>query len=460
MTGSPTTPNLRSMLNVAIPMIVSQSTESIMLFFDRVFLSRLSPIHLAASMSGGLTSFMIAAFMLGMLGFITPLTAQYYGAKQYNQCSKIPIQGISLAGIYYIFMLSMIPFAPYVFSIAGHSAEQLEIESLYLSILLAGSFFLLASSAIASFFVGIGQTKIIMIANLIGTVLNIFANYVLIFGHFGFPALGIVGAATATIISRFVIFLILFFSFINHDIYRNNPYKVWKVDKNILKKLFKFGIPTGTEFFLSIASFNAFILVTHSYGESISAAVTVAFSFDMISFIPLIGVSYAVSSFAGKSIGTGDPDGVKGTALLGFKITLVYTTFTCLLFLFGTNYIVTIFTQEGSSYYDLSIILVKMVALYTIFDGLSLVYSGALKGVGDTRWLMFTSIIYHWVFTIIAIILAKFFYIGIIPIFSLFILMILSLAITYLIRFSKGKWRSIKVIEPVSPTAALDDFHV
>jgi len=119
------------LLAIAFPMVASQASDTIMLFVDRLFLSRLGEAYLAASMSGGLTQFMLSSFFIGTVGYVTAIVAQYYGAGRYDMCGKATVQAVFLALLSYPVLLGLSPLIRYFFAVAGHSPEQVKLGYTY-----------------------------------------------------------------------------------------------------------------------------------------------------------------------------------------------------------------------------------------------------------------------------------------------------------------------------------------
>jgi putative MATE family efflux protein len=295
---------LQRLLKIALPMVVSQASDSIMMFADRVFLSRIGEIELSASMAGGLTMFMLSSLFIGTVGYVTAIVAQYYGAKRFPQCGEATFQSILIALFCYPILLALSPLVRHFFVLAGHAPLQIELGYLYFQTLIFGSVFLILRYALAGFFLGIGRTTVVMLANFAGMLINIPANYVLIFGKLGFPALGLQGAAIGTILGNATIFLILLLFYLrgtNRTQFNTN--RSLRFRPQIMRRLLRFGIPAGFEMFLSVTAFNLFVQFMHSYGTDVAAAVTIAFNWDIVAFIPMLGMSHATTALVGQNIG-------------------------------------------------------------------------------------------------------------------------------------------------------------
>jgi len=422
-----------------------------MMFVDRVFLSRVGELHLAASMAGGLTMFMLSSFFVGTVGYVTAIVAQYYGAKRYELCGEATFQSILIALACYPVLLGLSPLVRYFFVLAGHAPRQIELGYLYFQTLIFGSVFLILRYALAGFFLGVGRTTVVMLANLVGMLVNIPVNYALIFGKLGFPEMGLRGAAIGTIAGNATIFAILLLFYLrgaNRDQFNTNRSLHFR--PQIMGKLLRFGIPAGFEMFLSVTAFNLFVQFMHSYGTVVAAAVTITFNWDIVAFIPMLGMSHATTALVGQNIGAGDREEARRSTYIALRVAWVYSGFMVLLFVFGTRYLVGAFASgfgaNAAQIASLAVVMLRLAAIYTLADSAQLVFTGALRGAGDTRWVMRMSIVLHWVFSGVAIFLIRSIQADPVTVWVVFIAFVLGLGLVMFLRFRSGKWRQIQLI--------------
>ncbi|MBI9098956.1 MAG: MATE family efflux transporter [Spirochaetaceae bacterium] len=444
-------PNLKSLMYIALPMVISQASETVMMFVDRLFLSWLGKAHISAAMSGGLSSFVFMSLFLGTVGYVNALSAQYFGAGKEENCVRTVTQGFQLSLLFYPLILLLIPLVGKFFAYSGHSAQQIELEYTYFRILMLGGFLALLRTVLASFFLGIGRTKIVMYSNIAGMLINVPINYILIFGKFGFPRLGIVGAAIGTLTGSLLICVVLTVSFLRHRIYREHKSPtLWKFNRNIMGKLLRYGFPAGIELFLNVFAFNLFIQMMHSYSEDVAAAVTITFNYDMVAFIPMLGLGFATTSLVGQYMGAEDPGGAARVAGLSMKVGMVYALSMMVLFIFGAGWLVRVFTG-GLSDADTAVIplaktMLRLASLYTLADILQLILSGTLRGAGDTKWVMYISVVLHWIMAISTYFMIKVFVINPIFVWGGFISFVMLLGVAMFIRFWFGPWKKMRII--------------
>jgi MATE family multidrug resistance protein len=451
---------ISQLLYIAIPMVVSQACETIMMFTDRLFLSQVSPMHMSASMSGGVTAFMFSTFFIGLTGYATPLVAQYLGSGNKKLCGVVIFQALIITFLSYPLILAVIPIGHWLFSVVSHSPQQIALETMYFDILMYGTVLGLARNSINAFFSGIGRTRMVMISALVTMSVNVVVNYMLILGNGGFPAMGIKGAAIGTIIGSACGLITVMIGYIHS--HKNNPQfelnRTFHFDWSVMKKLLRFGSPGGLELFLNLLAFDLVILIFHSYGPIAAASVTIAFNFDLLFFIPLIGVNIGVTSLVGRYMGSGDPNLAHRTMLSGLKVVTVYGVLMIALFVFLPEPLVSIFINSptnASEVSQMASVMLQMVAIYVIADGYALVYSGALRGSGDTFWTMVISVTLHWLFLVEVLVLIKWLQLSPIAAWIAFVLFIPIIAVAFILRYRSGAWRKIKVVDGSHlPTAA------
>lgn len=440
------------LLVIAFPMVLSQLADTIMLFTDRLMLSSLGPVHLAASMNGGLTSHTISAFFLGLVGYVNAIAAQHYGARQKNECGNAASQAIILSFVSYPLLLLMIIPVKELFRLMGQHPEQLVLSYEYFSTLMIGSIFFVLRSALSGFFLGIGRTKIVLLSSFLGMLVNIPANYIFIFGKFGAPAMGMKGAAYGTICGSAVILAILAAVYFSKK-YREE-FNTGRIvpDFAKLRAHLRFGLPAGFEMFLNLIAFNLFIQAMHSYGPVVAAATTITFNWDLVAFIPMIGLSGATTAITGQCIGAGDKKEAEKTAFTALMTAWVYSFTMTFVFVVFTPHLVSVFTSaysaaEQAAVFPLALTMLKLAALYVIADSANLVFSGALKGAGDTRFAMLISTGLHLVFSSLALVLIYVVKADPLVIWACFIGFIILLGSCMYLRFRSGEWKKFAIIE-------------
>jgi MATE family multidrug resistance protein len=455
----------KELLITAAPLILSTASWSVLQFTDRVFLTWYSPDAVAASMPAGIVNFTFTCLFFGTASYVGTFVAQYYGACEYHKIGKSLWQGlyISLIGSAVLFIIGFA--AEPMFRIVDHSPEVQKLEVIYFKILCFGSLGPIASSVFSGFYSGRGENWPVMWISFISAGVNIILDYVLIFGRFGFPEMGVEGAAIATVIAGFTPLAIYFFLVFGREY--NAKYKTlssYKFDSELFSRILKFGLPSGIHMFIEVAGFSGFLLIVGRLGTTELAATNIALNINTIAFMPMIGFGIAISMLTGQNIGKGSLDIAERVIWSGFQICFVYMALIAATYFFFPGVYIYPFEVNAEpagfvKIHEYTIILLKFVAVYSLFDTLNLVFASAIKGAGDTRFVMMMGLVLSLLLLVIpsyiaVVIMGR----GLYTVWMIASVYITLLGFSYLTRFLTGRWKSMKVIEhiPVLPASCPD----
>jgi MATE family multidrug resistance protein len=255
--------------------------------FYRAFLAWYSHDSYAAAFPAGLLNSSIVFIFQGTVSYTDVFVSQYNGKKEYKSIGPAIWQAIHLAILSSLIIFAFTLFSSNIFNFIGHSKDIVQEEIKYFNILCYGSVFYLVSSAFSGFYAGRGKTKTVLLVNLIGIFLNIILDYLLIFGKLGFPALGIEGAALATIIGFTVVsivFLILILSKKNNAKFNTRQLKP---DFKFLKRFIRFGFPSGVHMFLDLSAFTFFSLIVGTLGKLELSVTNIVMNIYNLAYMPL-----------------------------------------------------------------------------------------------------------------------------------------------------------------------------
>jgi len=441
------------LLRLALPMVVSQGTFAVMIFTDRYFMSQIDPAHMAAALGGGVASFFSFCFFIGLLSYANAMAAQYLGAGEPQKCPKVVSQGMIMTAMSAPFLTLVTFLVAGIFEGMGHEPEQVELERTYYLILMSGVLVTLAKTCISSYFAGIGRTHVVMICDIFGLLINVPLCYVMVFGKLGFPALGIVGAGISTVVATVLAFaLFVAFYFGKEHRERFQVRQSFSLDPRILRRFWRLGAPGGLEMFLNVAAFNLFLLMFQSYGIAEGAAAAIVFNWDILSFIPMIGLHVGVISLIGRFVGARDMARANEVMTAAFTVALAYSAMLAIAYITYRFPLVEVFAPPSGDFTavrELAAFMMIGLSSYVMADAVILVSGGILRGAGDTRWLMVASVSLHW-----AMLVAQFFIIRVFE-FSpkvswlAFVTMILAIALVYALRLKGGRWRDPEALERV-----------
>ena len=448
--------SVRELLTIAFPMVVSSACETFMTFTDRLFLSRLGPEFMSASMGGWLASFTMLSFFMGLIGFSTALVAQYLGAGRKDRCSVVVVQASAVALVSCALVLVMLPLAGYFMDLFGIAPEQLVLQKIYFNLVIYAALIGLFRQVLSCFFSGIGRTRIVMISALGAMVVNVFADYVMIFGKFGFPAMGIKGAGYGTILGAvcgLTVLAFAYFSRANRDEF--GVFNYCRLHPETMDKLLRFGSPMGIEMFLNFIAFTGLIMIFHSHGLVVASAITIVFNWDMVSYVPLIGLEIGMISLSGRYMGAGKPDIVHRAAMSGLKVGWIYSFVILILFVFIPEVLVRVFSPEQETLIfgqaePLAVTMLRMAAIYVMIEAVIVIFIGTLRGAGDTYWTMGASVILHWMLLPIPLIVMNLLGYSVVIAWGCVIGIFMTFSLVFFLRYRGGKWRTLRVVhEPV-----------
>jgi MATE family multidrug resistance protein len=451
----------RDVLIVAFPLILSTGSWSLQHFVDRMFLTWYSPEAIAAAMPAGILNYAIMSLFIGTASYVSTFVAQYYGAEQEQRIGPVLWQGIYLSVTGGVIVLALIPLAGPFFRFVGHPEAVQQYETVYFRILCLGGITAIGSAALSGFFSGRGETLPVMWINVTGTAVNLVFDYLLIFGNFGFPRWGVPGAAFATVLSSVVTFSLFFFLAIRGKYERRFHTKSARgLDLPLIRRILRFGLPNGVQFFTDAAGFAVFLLLIGRLGTVELAATNIAFNINSLAFMPMIGIGIAVSILVGQTLGRDDVTGAEQVTWSGFHITFLYMGTIALLYFFTPHLFLDLFAAgtDKTSFapiYALAVILLRFVAFYSLFDTMNIVFAAAIKGAGDTRFVMYM------LFSLAAGVLVIPSFLAIVVFdSSVYVGWILAtayvslLGLAFLLRFLGGKWKHMRVIEAPPHTLA------
>ena len=445
--------DVKDVLVVALPMLLSMSFDTLMTFIDRLFLSKLGPAEMNASLGAGAVQLALTMFFTGAISYTTAMVAQHLGAKQHSVCAKVFMQALYVSLVCVPILYLTIPLGHLVFGLEHLPADQLEYQKTYFNILMFGGVITLVRNVAPCFFSGIGETKIVMQAAFVGMIVNIVCNFVLIFGMGPIPALGVAGAAYGTLIGNAVSTIILFVKFFGKSCNeRFNTRSSFAFSWSLTRELLQKGLPSGVEMFLNMSAFQTLILMFHALGPEAATASSVMFNWDMVAYVPLMGLEVASTSLVGRYVGAKDGAAASRSTYSGLKLGWGYSLLMGVFFVFLPGVLTDIFrpdvaeaSADAIAIFDaarpMSMFMLRFATIYIFVEVLLVIYAGALRGAGDTLWVMFAGAIMNWCVAVALYVVAYVFHLPAHYAWIAVVAVYGTAPVIFWFRWKGGKWR-------------------
>lgn len=443
----------REVLEIALPMMISTGFWSVQWFVDRMFLMWYASDAMSASLPAGMFHWTMICFPSGIASYINTFVAQYYGAGQRERIGLAVAQGVRFGWLMTPLFLLSIPLAPLLLRFSGATAEISQLSVQYFQILAFGAGATVLSNALSSFYTGRGLTRVVMVVQGLSTMVNLGLDYVLIFGKLGIPEMGMTGAAWATVASQWfsvAAFWLLMRWAENRDEYGLDSGN--RFDGELFRRLLKFGAPGGLPMLIEAGAFSLLTLFVSQISKVAAASTSLAFNVNAIAFIPVFGISIAVSTLVGQKLGEGRDDLAARATWTSQLLALAYTGFFGILYFAVPDLFLLAHGRfadpaEFAAVRETTVVLLRFVAAYCLFDAVQIVFVGALKGAGDTRFILLATSAISAVCVAVGRCGQVWLEWGLYGWWWVLTGWLSALSLVYLARFLGGKWRSMRVIE-------------
>ncbi len=385
--------SLRYMLKLTAPMVVTTVSFTIMQFVDRYMVSRLGTEELAAILPAGFASFLPSGFAIGAMVSLSTFVSQSLGRGDKKSCSNYFWQTLYMGSAYFLLMVAIMwPAAPWIFKMMGQPEAVAEMEVVYFRIILYAHVLAVINWSANQFFMGIHRPAITMFASLYGQVVNVAANYILIFGKLGFAPMGIAGAGWGTFIGIAVGAIINMAVFLSSGM--NTTFRTRRavhLDFNKMYDLLKVGLPAGFGLMMNVAIWGMILFsLVGRFGTESLAATSAALSYTSLSVMPVVGIGTALAAAVGKTIGAGRKEQAARQTHICLKVALVYMGLVGICFYFFRHSLMAFWSSDEEVIKVGANILI-CAAIYQVFHAARIIYGGSLRGAGDTLWLAIVS---------------------------------------------------------------------
>lgn len=452
----------REILGVAVPVIAGMAAQTVMMFCDRMFLARHSVWELQAALPAGILAFTLICLFQGTAGYASTFVSQNHGAGNRGGVAVSYAQGVFIALFSAPLLLALSMPGRLILHLAGHDPNVLALEVTYFRWMMVAGVGSTLNAGAASLWSGLGRTTFTMVAGMTGAAVNILLDWILIFGKLGFPEMGIAGAGLATAISSFIPGAILIALSLKGKVSREFPIrKHFRPDGVQVGKTLKYGLPSAVSVFMDVASFSVFVFLTGRLSAVEFTASNIAFGVNNLAFHPLLGFGITTTILVGRYQGGRNPAMAGRVARRTLLVALVYFSLIAATFLLLPGMYMTLFrSPETEVPFDqlkaTGTALLAILCLWGGFDAVSLMLGGALRGAGDTKFVMILATCLGWLFWIPGIfLLYRSPGITVVSLWLFTTLYVSLLALGYFLRYRWGPWRTMVMVEHEPPCVSI-----
>ncbi len=380
----------REVLLMAYPLILGHMSFTIQTFVDRLFLTWYSAEAVAGAVTSLFTVWSLIALFTGTGEYLTTFVAHYFGAGRPERIGPAVWQGVYFSLAAGALVAALAPLAEPIFAFAGHDPRVRAHEVEYARILMVGAF------------------PVVLMAS-----------------------------------PRF------------REAYRT--LSGWRFEAPLFGRLLRFGMPTGLQYSIEVGAFALFMMIVGRIGTEPLAASGIAFNLNMIVFMPMVGLAVAVSSLVGRYLGSGKPELAERTVYSAFGMSLLYVLACGALYVFGSGPLLAPYAAGAdpaafAGVAEIARVLLRFVAVYSIFDMMNLIFAAGLKGAGDTVYPLGLTVVLSWSAMLLpgyvaCVLLGG----GVYVAWSAASAYVILLGLLMVGRFRSGRWKSLRVIEERAP---------
>lgn len=388
---------LRALFTLALPIMIAQLSHSAMGFVDAVMAGRVSPRDLAAVALGNSIWIPVFLLMTGILLATTAKVAQRFGAGQQGEIGPLVRQALWLAVAVGLGGAGLLLCAEPVLHLMGVEEDLIAPSMGYLHGIAYGLPAVALYQVLRCFSDGLGRTRPSMVLGICGLLLNIPLNYVLIYGHLGFPAMGGVGCGWASGTVMWMMFLGMLGWVRFARVYQGSALfaRFERPDWSVIRRLLSVGLPIGIAVFAESSIFAVIALLIGGLGANVVAGHQIALNFSSLVFMIPYSLAMAVTVRVGQALGRGKPREARFAAGVGMATALAYACLSASLMMLLRQGIAGIYTPDPEVIAMAASLLV-FAALFQFSDAIQVTAAGALRGYQDTRATMVITLFSYW----------------------------------------------------------------
>ena len=393
------------MLKIAIPVVMAELGWMSMGVVDTVMVGGLGPEAISAAGVGNAMHIAFAIFGMAVMLVLDTLVSQAYGARDIRDCHRWFFDGLTLAGLMAVPIMALLVLVWFAIPWLGfHDAVRPLLES-YFGVLILSTPFLLAYAVCRRYLQGMHAAMPVMFALVTANLINAGANYTLIYGHFGMPAMGVAGAAWATVISRAYMlgFLLVSVWWIDRrrtaEAHIDDRHGLWHVERAFdaarLKRLLTLGLPAASQMGAEVGVFALATALSGTLDPISSASHQIALNLAGVAFMIPLGLGSAGAVRVGHAVGAGDRPRAAAAGWTAILLATMFMVASGLTFVLIPERLIALFTTDPNVL-SVGTSLLLLAAIFQLFDGIQGVITGTLRGLGNTRIAMNVNLVAHW----------------------------------------------------------------
>ena len=438
-------------LKLSWPLALGMVNNALLQFTDRAFLAQESMASLEAVLPASMLAYIALGFFQSVVAYSGTFVAQFHGAGNMDMCRRSYHAGTWIAVVSGVLMIAALPLGGLVFETFSNGAEVIARQKTYYDICTTGGVFLFGQMAAQAYFTGLGKTRIVLWVNIIGNVLNVALDPILIFGWCGVPRLGIAGAAYATVFATAVQWLILAVAVHRSFQTSKHPnFQTSKPSEHLVLRILRYGIPSGAYSVLNSLSFTIFVFFTGGVGHVEAAVSNAAFSVCYLLFAPMEGFALGAQTLVGQARGRGDDAEAMRAGLRTVAIGAAFAAIASVLVVVFRRPILAIYAPadaaDAARFLETGSMLFFLMGTWQVFDAADVIFSGALKGAGDTKFVMWWMLVCGILFWIPLAWVVSRVHNTMPALWSTMIAYVVVICVGSLIRWRRGKWKEIRLV--------------
>jgi MATE family multidrug resistance protein len=443
-------PGLRALLALAWPIVVSRSSQVVVGVSDAVMVAHLGTAALAATTAGAMNAFALFILPMGVVFIVSSFSSQLLGMGDPAGARRYGWYGLGVAAATQVVGVAAIPAVGWALARLDLAPDVQALMVDYLAVRLWSGGAAIGLEALGNYYGGLGDTRRPMLASVAAMALNLAGNWLLIGGRLGLPAMGVRGAALASSVSTGLAFAGLLAVFVlEGPRAAPGPRLSW----HELRRMLRFGLPSGLNWFLEFFAFNFFVtVVVAGLGTTALAALMVVIQVNSVAFMPAFGVASAGAILVGQAIGAGRKDDVPGLVRLTFRVVAAWQALVGLAYLLAPGLILAAFAVDPASGPALREAGQRMLLLSTawqLFDAAAAVLAEALRAAGDTAFTLWARALVAWgLFVPGSWISVRVLGGGDLVAVGWILAYLGALALVLWLRFRGGAWRRLRLVEP------------